>query len=110
MNDNGMVKLREIVDSKLEFDAAYFKVVHPEVNGYLCPSSPEITSVDEMLPNLMDLSLKSYRFSYVDYCLNIGYDVLSVLYLYFSPTDDHSTNIDGDFIDLVSHIRFLKAP
>ena len=68
--------------------------------------SPVITSIDEMLPRLMDLSLKSYSFSHADYYLNVGFDYLTVLYMYFAPTDDHSTNIDGDFIDIVSKLRF----
>lgn len=103
------VSLREIVDSKMEFDAVYFKVAHPGEDGYLWPTSCAITSVDEMLPRLMDLSLKSYSFIHADYYLNVGFDYLSVLYLYFSPTNDHSTNIDGDFIDTVSRIRFQGA-
>ena len=101
------VTLRKIVDSKMEFDAGYFKISHPEGDGYLLwPSSTAITSINEMLPMLMDLSLKSYSFFHADYYLNVGFDYLSVLYLYFVPTKDHSTNIDGDFIDLVSRIRF----
>ena len=100
-------RLREIVDSKIEFDAVYTKLPHPRGDGYMLPSPP-ITSVDDMVPMLMDLSLKSYSFSHADYCLNVGCDYLTVLYLHFVPTEDHSTNIDGDFIDLVSRIRFLK--
>jgi hypothetical protein len=54
----------------------------------------------------MDLSLKSYSFAHADYYLNVGFDYLSVLYLYFVLTKDYSTNIDGDFIDIVSRLRF----
>ena len=101
--------LREIVDSKMEFDAVYFKVAAPEEDGYMWPTSCAITSMDVMLPKLMDLSLKSYSFLHADYYLNVGFNYLSVLYLYFAPTNDHSTNIDGDFIDTVSRIRFQSA-
>lgn len=101
--------LREIVDSQMEFDAVYIKVAHPAGDGYFWSSPTAITSVDEMLPRLMDLSLKSYSFVCADYYLNVGFNYVSVLYLYFAPTDDHSTNIDGDFIDTVSRIRFQGA-
>ena len=57
----------------------------------------------------MDLSLNSYSFSHADYYLNVGFDYLTVLYLHFVPTEDHSTNIDGDFIDTVSRLRFQGA-
>ena len=97
--------LREIVDSQMEFDAVFFKVEQPLDDGYFWSSSPAITSMDEMLQRLMDLSLKSYSFYSADYYLNVGFDYLAVLYLYFAPTDDYSTNIDGDFIDTVSRIR-----
>jgi len=99
-------RLREIVDSKMEFDTVYIKLGRPEVDGYLWAVSRPITSMDDLLPKLMDLSLKSYRFSHADYYLNVGFDFLSVLYLHFVPTEDYSTNIDGDFIDTVSKIRF----
>lgn len=99
-------RLREIVDSKMEFDAVYIKLAHPEVDGVLWSHSSAITSVDVLLPTLMDLSLKSYSFSHADYYLNVGFDFLNVLYLHFVPTEDYSTNIDGDFINIVSKIRF----
>jgi hypothetical protein len=98
--------LREIVDSKMEFDAVYLKVAHPDAAGEMWGYSPAITSVDEMLPRLMDLSLKSYSFTHADYYLNVGFDYITVLYMHFVPTEDHSTNIDGDFIDIVSRLRF----
>lgn len=99
-------KLREIVDSQIEFDAVYIKVGRPMVDGTSWGCSSAITSVDDMLSKLMDLSLKSYNFTHADYYLNVGFDYLSVLYLHFVPTNDHSTNIDGDFIDTVSRLRF----
>ena len=99
-------QLREIVDAKLEFDAVYLKVAHQEVEGVMWACSDAITSVDDLLPKLMDLSLNSYNFAHADYYLNVGFDYLTVLYLHFVPTEDHSTNIDGDFIDVVSRIRF----
>lgn len=102
-------RLREIVDAKLEFDAVYLKVAHPDAAGEMWGCSPAITSIDEMLPILMDLSLKSYSFSHADYYLNVGFDYLTVLYLHFAPTNDHSTNIDGDFIDLLSRLKFQSA-
>ena len=98
--------LRDIVDSKIEVDAVYLKEAHTDVAGEMWGYSPAITSMNEMLPRLMDLSLKSYSFCHADYYLNVGFDYLTVLYLYFAPTDDHSTNIDGDFIDIVSKLRF----
>ena len=101
--------LREIVDSQMEFDAVYIKLAHPAGDGYFWSSPTAITSMDEMLPRLMDLSLKSYSFVSADYYLNVGFDYLAVLYLYFAPTKDHSTNIDGDFIDTVSRIRIQSA-
>ena len=100
------VKLREIVDSNIEFDAVYLKVAHRGVDMTTWHHSSAITSVDDMLPRLMDLSLKSYNFTHADYYLNVGFDYISVLYMHFVPTNDHSTNIDGDFIDIVSKLRF----
>ena len=99
-------RLREIVDSKIEFDAVYIKAARPSAAGDTWSYSSAITSVDDLLPILMDLSLKSYSFSHADYYLNVGFDYLTVLYLHFAPTNDHSTNIDGDFIDVVSRLRF----
>ena len=99
-------RLREIVDSKIEFDAVYIKAAHPSAAGDTWSYSSAITSVDDLLPILMDLSLKSYSFSHADYYLNVGFDYLTVLYMHFAPTNDHSTNIDGDFIDVVSRLRF----
>ena len=101
-------KLREIVDAKLEFDAVYIKVAHQEVEGVMWACSDAITSVDDLLPKLMDLSLKSYNFAHADYYLNVGFDYLTVLYMHFVPTNDHFTNIDGDFIDVVSRLRFQE--
>ena len=105
MKTGGSFSLCEIVDSNMEFDAVYIKLLHPEGDGYLL-AYPPITSIDDLLPRLMDLSLKSYRFIHADYSLRLDY--LSEIYLCFVPTKDHSTNIDGDFIDLVSRIKILK--
>lgn len=91
----------------MEFNYVYFKVAHLGEDGDLHFSSIKIVSIDEMLSRLMDLSLKSYSFIYADYYLNVVSN--SLFYLYFVPSEDHSTNIDGSFIEVVSRIRFQST-
>lgn len=95
-----MTRLREMIDSKIVYDAVY---IHAKgmSNAPLC-------CMDDLLPKLLDLSLLSYCFVQADYSLSAGTEFVASLELYFTPSENHSTNIDGDFINLVSRLRFSE--